>query len=80
MIRCESALFPVSYKPILQGAVPGQVTAKVSADTMVCALVRSSTREVRGDRRFKSIDLYALSWGVPRKPARNLIETAQRKS
>ena len=28
----------------------------------------------------KAIDFYALSRGVPRKPARNLIETAQRKS
>jgi hypothetical protein len=28
----------------------------------------------------KAIDFYALSWGVPRKPAWNLIETAQRKS
>ena len=26
------------------------------------------------------IDFYAFSWGVPRKPARNLVETAQRKS
>ena len=28
----------------------------------------------------KAIDVYAFSWSVPRKPARNLIETAQRKS
>ena len=28
----------------------------------------------------KAIDFYALSRGVPRKPARNLIEIAQRKS
>src|SRR5215216_451558 len=28
----------------------------------------------------KAVDFYALSWGVPRKPAYNLAETAQRKS
>src|SRR5678815_5541982 len=28
----------------------------------------------------KAFDFYALSWGVPRKPACNLVETAQRKS
>jgi hypothetical protein len=28
----------------------------------------------------KAIDFYALSWGVPRKPACNLADTAQRKS
>ena len=28
----------------------------------------------------KAVDFYALSWGIPRKPACNLAETAQRKS
>jgi hypothetical protein len=28
----------------------------------------------------EAIDFYALSWGIPRKPACNLVETAQRKS
>ena len=28
----------------------------------------------------KAIDMYAFSWGVPRTPASNLIDTAQRKS
>jgi hypothetical protein len=28
----------------------------------------------------KAIDWYALSWGVPRKPACNVVETAQWKS
>src|SRR3954470_4277287 len=28
----------------------------------------------------KVIDLYAFSWGIPRKPAWNLVETTQRKS
>ena len=28
----------------------------------------------------EAIDFYAFSWGVPRTPAYNLIETAQRKS
>jgi hypothetical protein len=29
---------------------------------------------------LKAIDFYVFSWGVPRTPACNLIETAQRKS
>jgi PGAP1-like protein len=33
-----------------------------------------------GEVHSKAIDYYALSWGVPRKPAWNLVETAQRKS
>src|SRR5512145_2945428 len=28
----------------------------------------------------KAFDFYAFSWGAPRKPARNVAETAQRKS
>jgi hypothetical protein len=28
----------------------------------------------------KAIDFYAFSWGVPREPACNVVETAQRKS
>jgi hypothetical protein len=28
----------------------------------------------------KTIDFYALSWSIPRKPACNLVETAQWKS
>ena len=28
----------------------------------------------------KAFDFYALSWGILRKPACNLVETAQRKS
>jgi hypothetical protein len=28
----------------------------------------------------KAVDLYAFSWGVPRKPAGNVVETTQRKS
>jgi hypothetical protein len=28
----------------------------------------------------KAFDFYALSWGILRKQARNLIETMQRKS
>ena len=28
----------------------------------------------------KAIDFYALSWGIPRMPACNLVETTQRKS
>jgi len=29
---------------------------------------------------FKAIDFYVLSWDVPRKPACNVVEIAQRKS
>ena len=49
MIPHESALFSIACKPTSLGVVPGQVTAKASAppDTMVCALVRGSAREVR---------------------------------
>ena len=28
----------------------------------------------------KAVDFYAFSWGVPRKPACNLVKTAQQKS
>jgi hypothetical protein len=28
----------------------------------------------------KVVDFYAFSWGIALKPARNLVETAQRKS
>src|SRR2546423_4394719 len=33
-----------------------------------------------GESRSKAIDFYVLSWDIPRTPACNLIETAQRKS
>jgi hypothetical protein len=33
-----------------------------------------------GRVKSKPFDFYAFSWGAPRKPARNLAETAQRKS
>jgi hypothetical protein len=39
------------------------------SDTMVCALVRGSPRDIRGIVESKAIDFYALSWDVPRKPA-----------
>ena len=29
---------------------------------------------------FEAIDLYAISWGTPRRPAYNLGETTKRKS
>jgi hypothetical protein len=29
---------------------------------------------------FEAVDLYAISWGTPRRPAYNLGETTKRKS
>ena len=63
------------------GVVPCQVTAKASAPpgTMVCPLLVAPG--VLEDRAWsKPIDFYALSCGSFQKQARNLIETAQRKS
>ena len=66
----------------LCGGVPCQVTAKASAPQVpwfvLCLWLQQGIRE--HIVRSKSIDLYALSRGSFRKKARNLIETAQRKS
>jgi len=42
--------------------------------------VRGSPWDIRGMTGSKAIDFYAFSWGVSRKPACNLADTAQRKS
>ena len=82
MIPCESALFSGVCKPTSLGIVPCQVTAKASVppDTMVCPLRVAPERPLDDIASSKPVDFYALSCGSFRKQARNLIETAQRKS
>src|SRR5437764_5565030 len=82
MIPHESALFSSACKPTSLGVVSGQVTAKASASQVpwlaLCVWLQKGVRE---DMAWsKHIDLYAFSRGSFRKKARNLIETAQRKS
>ena len=64
------------------GVVPCQVTMKASAPpgAMVCPLLVTPERRSGGHGTVQSIDFYALSCSSFRKQARNLIETAQRKS
>src|SRR6266705_2326799 len=68
--------------PHLCGVVPCQVTIKASAPpgAMVCPLLVTPERRSEGHGTVQSIDFYALSCSSFRKQARNLIETAQRKS
>src|SRR6266705_1751925 len=68
--------------PHLCGVVPCQVTIKASAPpgAMVCPLLVTPERRSGGHGTVQSIDFYALSCSSFRKQARNLIETAQRKS
>jgi len=69
-------------RPYRCGVVFCQGTAKVSARQTpwgyLGAWLPKGYQVGRGCS--KDIDLYALSWGVPRKPAWNVAETAQRKS
>ena len=64
------------------GAVPCQVTAKASAPQVpwfvLCLWLQKGLQENMA--WFEHIDFYAFSCGSFRKPARNLIEIAQRKS
>jgi hypothetical protein len=64
------------------GVVLYQVTAKASAPQVSwCVLCVWLQKGIREHTPWpKAIDLYALSRGSFRKKARNLIETAQRKS
>jgi hypothetical protein len=66
----------------LYGVVPCQITAKASAPQGPwCSLSVWLQQGVPEDRAWsKPIDFYALSCSSFRKKARNLIETAQRKS
>ena len=68
--------------PHVCGAVPCQVTAKASAPQgpwcVLCLWLQKGLQE--NMVWFEHIDFYAFSRGSFRKPARNLIETAQRKS
>ena len=64
------------------GVVPGQVTVQASAPpgVVVCPLLVTPGGRLGGYGTLQYLDFYALSCGSFRKPARNLIETAQRKS
>ena len=68
--------------PHVCGAVPCQVTAKASAPQVpwfvLCLWLQKGLQENMA--WFEHIDFYAFSRGSFRKPARNLIEIAQRKS
>jgi hypothetical protein len=68
--------------PHLCGVIPCQVTAQVSApQASRAAPWFLALQGISGGRvGSKAIDYYAFSWGVPRKPACNVVETAQRKS
>src|SRR5215217_2496530 len=82
MIPHESALFSTSCKPTLLWVVSCQVTAKASASQVpwfvLCVWLQQGVLE--NAAWSKPIDFYVISWGVPRRPAYNLAETAQRKS
>src|ERR687883_653221 len=68
--------------PHVCGAVPWQVTAQASAPQVpwfvLCLWLQKGLQENMA--WFEHIDFYAFSRGSFRKPARNLIEIAQRKS
>jgi hypothetical protein len=68
--------------PHLDGVVSCQVTKKASAPQgpwcVLCLWLRKGLQENMA--WFEHIDFYAFSRGSFRKPARNLIEIAQRKS
>ena len=82
MIPRESALFSGVCKPASLGVVLCQATTKASTPQATwgvpwCVAPQGISVGMVGS---KAIDFYALSWGIPRTPACNLIETAQRKS
>jgi len=64
------------------GAVPCQVTAKASAPQVPWFVLGLWLQKGPQENMawFEHIDFYAFSRGSFRKPARNLIEIAQRKS
>src|SRR6266446_2424598 len=68
-----------SYRCVV---VPCQVTVQASAPpgAVVCPLLVTPVGRLGGYGTVQCIDFYALSCGSFRKQARNLIETAQRKS
>src|SRR3954469_5538187 len=68
--------------PHVCGAVPCQVTAKASAPQVPWCVLRLWLQKGLQENMawFEHIDFYAFSRGSFRKPARNLIEIAQRKS
>jgi hypothetical protein len=82
LVPRESALFSRSCMPTSLGVVPCQVTAKASAlpASGVCPGSRFPKGYHAGVVWSKAIDFYEFSWGVPRIPACNVVETTQRKS
>src|SRR3989442_6733115 len=64
------------------GVVPCQVTVQASAPpgAVVCPLLVTPVGRLGGYGTVQCIDFYAISCSSFRKQARNLIETAQRKS
>src|SRR3954469_18754042 len=68
--------------PHVCGAVPCQVTAKASAPQVPWFVLRLWLQKGLQENMawFEHIDFYAFSRSSFRKPARNLIEIAQRKS
>ena len=78
MIPRESALFSSICKTIALGIVPSQGTAEAPAPQPLGGVPWFVAPQ--GIAGSKAIDFYAFSWGVPRTPAYNLIETAQRES
>src|SRR2546421_4771653 len=66
----------------LCGGVPCQVTAKASAPQVPWFVLRLWLQKGLQENMawFEHIDFYAFSRSSFRKPARNLIEIAQRKS
>jgi hypothetical protein len=63
MILRESGLLSVVCRPTLLGDRPlaRHGEGACTPDTMVCALVHGSLRDIRRDRRLKVIDFYAFS-------------------
>jgi hypothetical protein len=82
MIPRESALFSRAWKRTSLGIVPYQGTAKASAPQTPWGVPWFVAPQgiLGGIAGSQAIDFYAISWGVPRKAAWNLVETAQRKS
>ena len=63
LIPRESALFSGGCKPTSLGdrSLSRHGEGAYTPETMVCALVPGSPRDIRGDRRLKAIDFYAFS-------------------
>jgi hypothetical protein len=60
----------------MQDSWAGFWTSGVMVGILTCGFIR----EIRRRWEVKAMDVYALSWATSRKPAGNVVETAQRKS